>query len=100
MESYLNIVDENETIFSLTSKKKEMDEDYLSKNVQWTRMHSAKYRTLESKLHVIYNKQHSEAIKKGLEQWLIFKNAWLIRLAEFPEEFQTYKDKINHISIL
>ena len=43
-------------------------------------------------------KKHSEATKKGLAPWLIYRNIWLKRLEEFPDIYPSYNEKIKHIA--
>ena len=44
--------------------------------------------------------KHSEAIKKGMESWIIYLKMWLEILKKFPDEFKTHKEKVKHISQL
>ena len=45
-------------------------------------------------------RKHSEATKKGQEAWLLYRNLWLKKLAEFPDAFPTYNAKISHIAAM
>ena len=45
-------------------------------------------------------RKHSEATKKGQEAWLLYRNLWLKKLAEFPDAFPTYNQKISHIAAM
>lgn len=88
-ESYLTIIN--------YSTPTEMENDYDSNTIEWTRKHSSTYRQLQVKVE---NKKHSDAIKSGIAAWLQYKNEWLIKLEEFPMSYGpiTYKEKICYIS--
>tara|TARA_B110001450_G_scaffold73943_1_gene70341 strand:+ start:1207 stop:1494 length:288 start_codon:yes stop_codon:yes gene_type:complete len=43
-------------------------------------------------------KKHSDATKKGLAPWLLYRSIWLKRLEEFPDIYPSYNEKIKHIA--
>ena len=46
-------------------------------------------------------KKHSDATKKGQEGWLKFRDYWLKKYEiDFPNAFNSYNEKISHISKL
>ena len=46
-------------------------------------------------------KKHSDATKKGMEDWLNYRNHWLkIYETKLPNTFATYNEKISHIAKL
>lgn len=110
--SYLDIVngpsfDKETTLNILTQNLKKMDREFIESKTAWTRGHSTTYRQIQTKVNALtveknmdYKKKHSQATKKGMEEWLKFKNSWLVRLEQYPNEFKSYNDKISHISIL
>jgi len=60
---------------------------------------------IKSRMQVIVaidqkKQKHSEATKKGMEQWIIYLRMWLEILKQFPDEFKTHQEKVKHISHL